>query len=70
MKRKKWIKGKIDWFDFLDGTGFIEAEKGDFYFFHKSAFEGKIETLKKNLKINFIVYKDISINQVEKLKEA
>ncbi len=70
LKEKQWIEGQLDWFDSLSGTGFIRGNDNQLYFVHESAFDSRPKKLKKNSKVKFKVYEDISTRQVERVRTA
>ena len=69
MLKNQWMCGHLDWFDPLSGTGFVRGNDGQFYFVHESAFDDHPNKFKKNLKIKFKVYEDITIRQVERVTQ-
>ena len=69
---KKWLDGKVRWFDDASGWGVITDNKDKAYEVHWSAVDTSEtwRTLTENSKVKFVPLNDPDFMVVEKVKEV
>lgn len=69
---KKWLYGKVRWFDRQTGQGMIQSNKGKLYKVHYSAIvsKDKWKILRENNDVKFTPIEDSDFNIVDKIQEV
>ena len=72
MSSKKWLKGKVRWFDDASGWGIVVDENQKTYEVHYSAIQSKDnwKSLKEESRVQFQPLNDPDFQIVERIKEA